>query len=90
MHVRFRLTPRDDSFFELFASTGKILVEATTVLTEVIGSDQARREVLAQRMEEIDHRGDEAAHAVMRRVNSSFGTSFDSEDIFKLNSSLYE
>nr|WP_205706669.1 DUF47 family protein [Kineococcus vitellinus] len=88
MHVRFRLTPRDDSFFELFARTGKILVEATTVLTEVIGSDHARREVLAQRMEEIEHRGDEAAHDVMRRVNSSFVTPFDREDIYQLTSRL--
>jgi predicted phosphate transport protein (TIGR00153 family) len=86
--VRLRLTPQDNSFFELFAGTGKILVEATTVLTEVIGSDQPRREELAQRMEEIEHRGDESAHAVMRRLNSSFVTPFDREDIYQLTSRL--
>ena len=86
--MRFRLTPQDNSFFELFASTGKILVEATTVLTEVIGSDPARREELAQQMEDIEHRGDEAAHAVMRRLNSSFVTPFDREDIYQLTSRL--
>jgi predicted phosphate transport protein (TIGR00153 family) len=88
MDVRFRLTPQDTSFFEMFAATGKILVEATTVLTEVIGSDQARRVELGTQMEEIEHRGDEAAHAVLRRVNSSFVTPFDREDIYQLTSRL--
>jgi uncharacterized protein len=86
--VRFRLTPKDDSFFEMFALTGGILVEATAVLTEVIGSDQARRVELGTQMEEIEHRGDEAAHAVLRRVNSSFVTPFDREDIYQLTSRL--
>lgn len=86
--MRLRLTPQDNSFFELFAATGKILVEATTVLTEVLGSDQTRREELAQQMEEIEHRGDESAHAVMRRLNSSFVTPFDREDIYQLTSRL--
>jgi predicted phosphate transport protein (TIGR00153 family) len=86
--VRFRLTPQDNSFYELFAATGGILVEATTVLAEVIGSDQTRREELAQRMEEIEHAGDESAHAVMRRLNSSFVTPFDREDIYQLASRL--
>lgn len=86
--MRLRLTPQDNSFYELFAATGRILVEATTVLAEVLGSDQTRREELALRMEEIEHAGDESAHAVMRRLNSSFVTPFDREDIYNLASDL--
>jgi uncharacterized protein len=86
--VRFRLTPHDESFFELFAATGQILVEASTVLTEAIGSDQVRRAELGVAMEEIEHRGDEAAHTVLRRVNSSFITPFDREDIYQLTARL--
>ncbi|NIZ89621.1 DUF47 domain-containing protein [Kineococcus rubinsiae] len=86
--MRLRLTPQDNSFYELFAATGRILVEATTVLAEVLGSDQTRREQLALRMEEIEHAGDESAHAVMRRLNSSFVTPFDREDIYQLASRL--
>ncbi|WP_432486861.1 DUF47 domain-containing protein [Kineococcus sp. SYSU DK018] len=86
--MRFRLTPRDDGFFELFARTGEILVEATTVLTEFLGSDQVRRVDLARHVEEIEHAGDEAAHAVLRRLTSSFVTPFDREDIHRLTSRL--
>ena len=86
--MRLRLTPQDNSFYELFAATGRILVDATTVLAEVLGSDQTRREELAVRMEEIEHAGDESAHAVMRRLNSSFVTPFDREHIYQLASRL--
>ncbi|WP_432495218.1 DUF47 domain-containing protein [Kineococcus auxinigenes] len=86
--MRFRLTPRDDGFFELFARTGDILVEATAVLTEFLGSDQVRRVDLARRMEEVEHAGDEAAHAVLSRLTSSFVTPFDREDIHRLTSRL--
>ncbi|MCI2238629.1 DUF47 family protein [Paenibacillus sp. TRM 82003] len=86
--MRFRLTPRDESFFELFTRTGEVLVEAAAVLTEFLGSDQVRRVDLARRMEEIEHSGDEAAHAVLRRLHTSFVTPFDREDIHRLASRL--
>jgi predicted phosphate transport protein (TIGR00153 family) len=86
--VRLRLTPQDNSFFELFATTGTILVEATTLLAEVLGADQPGREAIAKRMEEVEHSGDEATHAVLRRLNSSFVTPFDREDIYTLASRL--
>ena len=86
--MRLRLTPQDNSFFELFATTGTILVEATTLLAEVLGADQPGREAIAKRMEEVEHSGDEATHAVLRRLNSSFVTPFDREDIYTLASRL--
>ena len=86
--MRLRLTPRDDSFYDLFAATGRILVEAATVLAEFLGSDGPRREELARRMEDLEHEGDDATHAVLRRVNSSFITPFDREDVYQLASRL--
>ncbi|GAB7193344.1 DUF47 family protein [Kineococcus sp. NUM-3379] len=82
--MRLRLTPQDHSFFDLFASTGQLLVEATTVLAEFLGSDPVRRQELAGAMTELEHRGDDATHAVLRRVNSSFVTPFDREDVYQL------
>ncbi|GAB3267543.1 DUF47 family protein [Kineococcus gypseus] len=82
--MRFRLTPRDDTFVELFTRTGEVLVEATTVLTEFVGSDPVRRPALARRMEEVEHAGDEAARAVLQRLESSFITPFDREDVHRL------
>ncbi|WP_432546915.1 DUF47 domain-containing protein [Kineococcus sp. SYSU DK004] len=86
--MRLRLTPRDGSFDELFTRVGHLLVEATGVLAEAVGSPHARREELAGRMEELEHDGDQTTHAVLRRLNSSFVTPFDREDVYQLASRL--
>ena len=46
------------------------------------------REGIAQRMRDAEHAADETTHAIIRRVNSTFVTPFDREDIYSLASSL--
>ena len=58
------------------------------LLTEVMGTPREDREVLAKRMREAEHAADESTHEIMRRVNSSFITPFDREDIYALASTL--
>jgi uncharacterized protein len=88
--VRFSLTPRDTAFYELFADAGDNLVVGAKVLGELLhaGDDGAAREAIAERMHAAEHAGDEATHAIFRRVNSSFVTPFDREDIYRLGASL--
>jgi len=85
--VRLRLTPREDSYYELFADSANNLVTASRLLVEII-SDGADREALAEKMRACEHTGDERTHAIMRRLNESFVTPFDREDIYKLASNL--
>lgn len=84
----FRLTPQENSFYDLFAKSASHLVEGSRELTTVLGVDEAEREVVAARMREIEHNADEATHAIIRKVNSSFITPFDREDIHGLASAL--
>jgi uncharacterized protein len=86
--VRFRLTPQDTSFYDLFATSAGHLVDGSAILTQVLGSDRADREALAGKMRDAEHAADEATHAIMRKVNSSFITPFDREDIYALASAL--
>jgi len=86
--VGFRLTPQENSFYDLFAKSASHLVEGSRELTTVLGVDEAEREVVAARMREIEHNADEATHAIIRKVNSSFITPFDREDIHGLASAL--
>ena len=51
-------------------------------------SDGADREDVARRMREAEHQADETTHAIVRRVNSTFVTPFDREDIYALASGL--
>jgi uncharacterized protein len=86
--VRLRLTPQDTSFFDLFAAQAATLVEGASMLAELLGEDQDGRERIAQDLRDAEHRADEATHAIMRRLNSSFITPFDRQDIYALAGGL--
>jgi predicted phosphate transport protein (TIGR00153 family) len=85
--VRFRLTPREDSYYDMFADSANNLVTGARLLVELI-SDGGNREAIAEKMRACEHAGDEFTHAIMRRLNESFITPFDREDIYRLASSL--
>jgi predicted phosphate transport protein (TIGR00153 family) len=85
--VRFRLTPREDSYYDMFANSANNLVTGARLLVELI-SDGTDRAAIAEKMRACEHAGDEYTHAIMRRLNESFITPFDREDIYRLASSL--
>jgi uncharacterized protein len=85
--VRFRLTPREDSYYDMFADSANNLVTGARLLVELI-SDGTNREGIAEKMRACEHAGDEYTHTIMRRLNESFITPFDREDIYRLASTL--
>jgi predicted phosphate transport protein (TIGR00153 family) len=85
--VRLRLRPTDTVFYDLFTISAQHLVTGAGLLAEMI-ADGADREAVAKRMREAEHICDENTHAIVRRVNSSFVTPFDREDIYALASAL--
>ena len=85
--MRLRLTPRDTAFYDQFASSSRNIVEAAEVLEQLIAPG-ADRNALNARMRDIEHANDENTHEVMRRLNSTFVTPFDREDIYDLASRL--
>jgi predicted phosphate transport protein (TIGR00153 family) len=54
----------------------------------MLGADIGERDSIAARMREIEHDADESTHEIIRKVNSSFITPFDREDIHGLASAL--
>ena len=81
MGLRFR--PVDTSFYDLFTESAQHLVTGAGLLAEMI-SDGSDREDVARRMREAEHVADENTHAIVRKVNSTFVTPFDREDIYAL------
>jgi hypothetical protein len=71
----------------LFAASANNLVTASRLLVEIISVD-TDRSALIEKMAACEHAGDEHTHAIMRRLNESFITPFDREDIYRLASSL--
>ena len=85
--MRLRLSPKDDSFYEMFTAAANNLVAAADVLAEFL-NESANREQLAIRLRDHEHAGDSTTHQIFRQLNTSFVTPFDREDIYRLASSL--
>ena len=85
MALRFR--PVDTTFYDLFTRSASHLVEGAELLAEMLGEGN-NREVIAQKMRDAEHAADETTHDIVRRVNTTFVTPFDREDIYALASSL--
>jgi predicted phosphate transport protein (TIGR00153 family) len=82
-----RLRPSDTTFYDLFAESAKNLVTGAELLAEML-QDDVDRAALSKRMREAEHAGDETTHAIVRRVNTTFVTPFDREDIYRLAAGL--
>ena len=85
MALRFK--PVDSAFYDLLTESAKRLVDGAGLLAEMLAEDGDREEV-AHRMRDAEHTSDETTHEIVRRVNSTFITPFDREDIYSLASQL--
>lgn len=85
--MRLRLTPVDTIFFDLLAESARNLVEGARLLAEMLHDGNDRTQ-LAAAMRDTEHRGDDTTHEIIRRVNSTFVTPLDREDIYRLASGL--
>jgi predicted phosphate transport protein (TIGR00153 family) len=85
--VRFKLRPSDDSFYEFFSRAAQNLVTGTELLSElaVPGVDV---QSVSERLVDIEHDSDAITHALYKKINSTFITPFDREDIYNLGSLL--
>jgi len=86
--VRLRLTPRDTTFFDLFAASAQHLVTGANLLGQMLGADRATRKEIGKAISDAEHEADNATHSIMRRLNQTFVTPFDRDDIYNLASSL--
>lgn len=86
--MRLRLTPRDTTYFDLFADSAKHLVTGANLLGEMLGADRPTRKEIGKRIADAEHAADDATHTIMRRLNQTFVTPFDRDDIYMLASHL--
>ncbi len=85
MALRFK--PVDTAFYGLLTSSASQLVDGAGLLAEMLGDGNDRQQIAA-RMREAEHNADETTHEIVRRVNTTFVTPFDREDIYALASGL--
>ncbi len=81
--ARLSLLPRDHTFFDLFIEAGQNTVLASRLLDQMMGSwpDDSG---LSQEILKAEQEGDRITHDIIRRLNSTFVTPIDREDIYGL------
>jgi uncharacterized protein len=78
-----RLIPRDEKFFDLFIKDGENLLEAARKLEAMVGSYDRLDERVAE-IQALEKRGDQIDEEIAVRLERSFITPFDREDIHEL------
>ena len=83
----FRIIPRDHEFFVLFQKASDNIVDGAEQLKELLDQFDELKE-RARKIEEVEHRGDTITHDIIKKLNTTFITPIDREDILALASSL--
>ncbi len=82
-----RIIPREAKFFEMFAEMSSNLTAGARLLLELL-QDYDNVPMRVQKIKDIEHQGDDLTHSIITKLNQTFITPFDREDIHKLASSL--
>jgi predicted phosphate transport protein (TIGR00153 family) len=83
-----RVLPKDEKFFVLFSQQTECIADAAKLLTAAVISGTPLLGQYVAQVRDIEHKGDELTHAIMTRLNSTFLTPMDPEDIHRLASCL--
>ncbi len=86
--MAFSLLPKETQYFALFTQMSTKLQEAATVLVEMMQASDKDFDSLSKKIKNIEHECDEITHSVTTKLNKSFITPFDREDIYTLSVAL--
>lgn len=81
--ARFSLLPRDRTFFDLFIEAGQNTVHASRLLDKMM-HEWPEDEGLSREILKAEQEGDRITHDIIQRLNSTFVTPIDREDIYGL------
>ena len=85
--MKLRLIPREERFFDMFAEDASNVLGAARLFEAMLRTYDAP-EQRAKEIRDAEHRGDELSHEIGRKLESTFVTPFDREDIHALISGL--
>jgi uncharacterized protein len=85
--VRISLRPTEDAFYGFFSQAADNLVRGAEILSE-LSEPSPDYQSISERLVDMEHANDEVTHEMLRKLNSTFVTPFDREDIYRLGSTL--
>ena len=84
----FSFLPKEDQYFALFSEMSVKIQEAADMLGEMLRAPDEEFDSYSKKIKSIEHECDEIAHSVTTKLNKSFITPFDREDIYTLAMAL--
>jgi len=83
----FGLIPKDEKFFVMFKEMTTTIIEGAQLLKDLMDnfSDPGLSQ---QRIKDIEHKADQLTHDIIKKLNKSFVTPLDREDIYALSAAL--
>ena len=85
--MKLQLFPHHENFFDLFGRQGAVVREGCEQLEEMVTKFD-NLEDRAKKLKEVEHRGDLVTHEIFERLNRTFITPLEREDIHALASGL--
>ena len=85
--MAFRLIPREEKFYTDFQALATELKHGARLLEEMLAPDRPIWDK-ADEIKEVEHKCDFLTHEIIQRLNRTFVTPLDREDIFELARSL--
>jgi predicted phosphate transport protein (TIGR00153 family) len=82
------LLPREDQYFDLFTQMTLYISAAARELKEMLADKNHAYADYAKRIKGLEHACDELTHTISTRLNKSFITPFDREDIYMMSTAL--
>lgn len=83
-----RLIPREEKFFQLFLKQVQLISQASAVLLAGVKAGNSSMAAACEAIQRLEHDGDDVIHDIFTRLNQTFITPLDPEDIHSLSSSL--
>lgn len=81
------LIPRDEKFYDMFLAQAQNINKAALILVDLF-EDFREVEKRVAEIKFVEHQGDQLTHSLMMKLNQTFITPFDREDIHSLGSAL--
>lgn len=86
--MAFSFLPKEDHYFTLFSNMTVKIQEAADLLVELMQGSDENFDVLSKKIKSVEHECDEITHSITTKLNKSFITPFDREDIYTLSVAL--
>lgn len=86
--MAFSFLPREDEYFTFFSQMTEIIYDTSILMVEMFNEKPENFEAHTRKIKEAEHACDHLTHKITTKLNKSFITPFDREDIYTLSVAL--